>query len=121
VEREGDFFGSPINIAARVSALASGGEVLVTGNTAALAADLEGVIYESRGREALRNIAEPIEIFAAFPIDASSDQLAIDPVCQMAVDPARAVGRLIHDATVYFFCFLSCAAAFAHHPERYVA
>ena len=39
VERNGDYFGSTINVAARVSALAAGGELLVTGQTAALAPD----------------------------------------------------------------------------------
>jgi adenylate cyclase len=43
VEREGDYFGATVNLAARVSGLASGGEVLVTGHTAALAAELGGV------------------------------------------------------------------------------
>ena len=119
VERGGDYFGSTVNVAARVSALAGGGEVLVTGHTAALAPDLEGVFYESRGRQELRNVSEPVEIFAAFPIDRHVDELAIDPVCQMAVDPQRAVGRLVHNQTPYFFCSLTCAAAFAQHPERY--
>src|SRR5262245_44879077 len=121
VERGGDYFGSTVNVAARVSALAAGGEVLVTGTTAALAPDLEGVLYESRGRQALRNVSEPVEIFAVFPLEQHAEQLAIDPVCQMAVDPHRAVGRLIHDETAYFFCSLSCAAAFAGQPERYTA
>ena len=65
VEREGDYFGATVNLAARVSGLASGGEVLLTGHTAALAPELEGVFYESRGREALHNVREPVEIFAA--------------------------------------------------------
>lgn len=120
VAREGDYFGSTVNVAARVSALAAGGEVLVTGTTAALAPDLEGVLYESRGRQALRNVPEPVEIFAVFPLEQHAEQLAIDPVCQMAVDPHRAVGRLLHEETAYFFCSLSCAGAFAQHPERYV-
>jgi class 3 adenylate cyclase/YHS domain-containing protein len=120
VERDGDYFGSTINVAARVSALASGGEVLVTGDTAARAPDLEGVFYESRGRQALKNVSEPVEIFAVFSVDETPDDFAIDPVCQMAVDPGRAVGRLMHDSSPYFFCSLSCAAAFAGNPERYV-
>jgi len=65
VERDGDYFGATVNVAARVSGLASGGEVLLTGHTAALAPDLGGVFYESRGREGLRNVREPVEIFAA--------------------------------------------------------
>jgi class 3 adenylate cyclase len=119
VERAGDYFGGTINVAARVSALASGGEVLVTGETAARAPSLDGVFYESRGRQSLRNVAEPVEIFAAFPLESTRGDLAIDPVCQMAVDPSRAVGRLMHASAPYFFCSLSCAAAFAQNPERY--
>jgi adenylate cyclase len=119
VERNGDYFGSTINVAARVSALAAGGEVLVTGQTAALAPDLEGVLYESRGRQVLRNVAEPVEIFAVVRTDESGDHLVIDPVCQMAVDPERAAGRLLLDEKAYHFCSLTCAAAFAQHPERY--
>jgi len=119
VERAGDYFGATINVAARVSALAGGGEVLVTGHTAALAPDLEGVLYESRGRQVLRNVAEPVEIFAVLRVDERSGHLAVDPVCQMAVDPEHAVGRLLVDEKAHYFCSLTCAAAFAQHPERY--
>ena len=119
VERSGDYFGTTINVAARVSALAAGGEVLVTGQTAALAPDLEGARYESRGRQVLRNVAEPVEIFAVVRVGENADQLAIDPVCQMAVDPDHAVGRLLLDEKTYYFCSLTCAAAFAQHSERY--
>jgi Adenylate and Guanylate cyclase catalytic domain len=54
-----NYFGATVNLAARVSSLASGGEVLVTGSTAALAPDLDGVLYESRGRQILKNVAGP--------------------------------------------------------------
>ena len=86
---------------------------------AALAPDLEGVIYESRGRQVLRNVAEPLEIFAVVRLDETADHLAIDPVCRMAVDPERAVGRLLVDDKAHYFCSLTCAAAFAQHSERY--
>jgi adenylate cyclase len=120
VERNGDYFGTSVNLAARVSALASGGEVLLTGRTAALVPDLEGVLYESRGRQTLRNVAEPLEIFAALRVgEATEGRLPVDPVCRMVVDPDRAVGRLVHDGSTYFFCSLSCAGHFAQHPERF--
>jgi adenylate cyclase len=121
VERDGDYFGAAVNLAARVSALATGGEVLLTGHTAALAPDLEGVLYESRGREVLRNVREPVEIFAAIPrAESGKGRLPVDPVCRMAVDPDRAAGRLMHDGTAYFFCSLACAGEFARDPERFV-
>jgi adenylate cyclase len=119
VERNGDYFGASVNLAARVSALASGGEVL-TGQTAALVPDLEGVLYESRGRQTLRNVAEPIEIFAALRVgEMAEGRLPVDPVCRMVVDPDRAAGRLVHEGSAYFFCSLSCAGEFARQPERF--
>jgi adenylate cyclase len=122
VERKGDYFGASVNLAARVSALASGGEVLLTGQTAALAPDLEGVLYESRGRQTLRNVAEPLEIFAALRVgEAAEGRLPVDPVCRMVVDPDRAAGRLSHDGSTYFFCSLSCAGEFARQPERFTS
>jgi class 3 adenylate cyclase/YHS domain-containing protein len=121
IERDGDYFGAAVNLAARVSGLAAGGEVLVSGSTAALAPDLDGVVYESRGRHALRNVSEPVEIFAALEVGETADRLPVDPVCRMAVDPERAPGRLLHDGSAYFFCSLACAGEFARQPERFVA
>jgi class 3 adenylate cyclase/YHS domain-containing protein len=120
IEREGDYFGAAVNLAARVSGEASGGEVLLTGQTAALAPQLEGVLYEPRGRRELRNVREPVELFAALRAgEAGTHDLPCDPVCRMAVDPERSAGRLSYEDTAYFFCSLVCAAEFARHPERF--
>src|SRR5207248_739221 len=110
IERGGDYFGAAVNLAARVSAAATGGEVLLTAHTAALAPDLNDVLYESRGRHVLRNVREPVELVAAVRHGHTSDRgLAIDPVCRMVVDPDRAAGRLVYEDTAYFFCTLACA------------
>src|SRR5215212_6776818 len=121
IERDGDYFGAAVNLAARVSAAATGGEVLLTGQTAALARNLEGVRYESRGQSALRNIRDPVELVAAVREGETRElRFAIDPVCRMAVDPQHAAGRLVIDDVVYFFCSLECAGAFARQPDRFV-
>ena len=120
IEREGDYFGAAVNLAARVSAAATGGEVLMTAHTAALAPEIPGVLYESRGRQTLRNVREPVELIAAVREGQSTDQgMAIDPVCRMALDPDHAAGRLVYEDTAYFFCTLACAGEFARRPERY--
>jgi adenylate cyclase len=107
---------------ARISGAATGGEVLLTAETAALAPLIEGVLYESRGRQALRNIRDPVEMVAAVRHGHTSDQgLAIDPVCRMAVDPERAAGRLNYNDSTYFFCTLACAGEYARHPERFMS
>ena len=120
IERDGDYFGAAVNLAARVSAAATGGEVLMTAHTAALACDLKGVLYESRGRQTLRNVRDPVELVAAVREGQTTGQgLAVDPVCRMAVDPDHAAGRLVYEDTAYFFCTLSCAGEFARQPERF--
>jgi len=120
VERDGDFFGAAVNLAARVSAQAVAGEVLMTAATAALAADLDEVVYESRGRQQLRNVRDPVELVAAVRVGETARRgLPVDPVCQMAVDPEHAAGRLVYADAAYFFCSLECAGAFARRPEVY--
>jgi adenylate cyclase len=121
IERGGDYFGAAVNLAARVSAVATSGEVLLTASTAALVPEIEGVFYESRGRHELRNVTEPVELFAAVPIgEEARGRLPIDPVCRMAVDPDRAAGRLMYDGAAHFFCSLACAGEFARRPEAFV-
>ncbi|MDP8968312.1 MAG: YHS domain-containing protein [Actinomycetota bacterium] len=120
VERFGDYFGAAVNLAARVSGEAKGGEVLLTASTAALAPDPEGILYDPRGRRELRNIREPVELFAAVRTGGPrSGGLPRDPVCAMAVDPDRSAGRLVYEQTTYFFCSLACAGEFARQPERF--
>ena len=122
VERDGDYFGAAVNLAARVSAAAAGGEVLMTAHTAALASDLEGVLYESRGRQTLRNVRDPVELVAALREGHTTGHgLVVDPVCRMAVDPDHAAGRLVYEDTAYFFCSLGCAGEFARRPDRFTA
>jgi adenylate cyclase len=122
IERDGDYIGASVNLAARVSAAASGSEVLLTAQTAARAPEIDGVLYEARGRQNLRNVRDPVELVAAVREGHISDRgPAIDPVCRMAVDRDRAAGRLNYNDATYFFCTLTCAGEFARHPERFAS
>jgi adenylate cyclase len=131
VERDGDWFGATVNLAARVSGAAAGGEVLLTGASSAAAGAPDGgelgsvhphrnVVLHPRGRRMLRNVGEPVELFeASCELARSRDALPIDPVCRMAVDPEHTAGRLLHEGREYHFCSLQCARKFADAPERY--
>ena len=122
VERAGDWFGATVNLAARVSAAAAGGEALLTAATRDAAGDLAGMELRKRGRWTFRNVAEPVLVYTAVRQGArSSAGLPIDPVCRMAVDPWHSAGRLTHEGVEYCFCSLSCAGAFVQHPARYTA
>lgn len=45
--------------------------------------------------------------------------MALDPVCGMTVEPARAAGRHEHAGTTYYFCSAHCLAKFQVDPDRY--
>jgi adenylate cyclase len=121
VRRDGDYFGTAVNLAARVSGLAAGREVLLTAATGAAAGDVAGVIYEARGRHDVKGISAPVDLVAAVREESHAGAgFAIDPVCKMAVSADRAAGRLMYRDVAYFFCALECAGAFARHPDRYV-
>src|SRR4029453_7430598 len=122
VEREGDWFGSAVNLAARVSAAAAGGEALLTAATRDAAGEVEEVELRERGRWSFRNVAAPVPIYAAVRRGGRrSSGLPIDPVCRMAVDPWHSAGRLTHEGIEYCFCSLGCAGAFARDPNSYTA
>ena len=44
-----------------------------------------------------------------------------DPVCGMAVDPAKAAARAVHDGQTYYFCSRTCQASFEKNPGMYTA
>jgi adenylate cyclase len=120
VERAGDWFGAAVNLAARISAAASGGETLLTATTRNAAGDVAGVELRERGRRAFRNVSTPVQVYVAAQQGArSSAGLPIDPVCRMAVDPWHGAGRLTYEGVEYCFCSLGCAGAFAQAPTSY--
>jgi Cu+-exporting ATPase len=45
---------------------------------------------------------------------------AVDPVCGMTVDPARAAGRFEHAGQTYYFCCRGCLEKFKADPARYL-
>lgn len=119
-EREGDWFGTTVNLAARVAGEAAGGEVLLTDATRAALPRPDRFNFRERGRVQLRNVSEPVLLFGALRRGLVATQdLPVDPVCRMAVDPENAAGSLQYRGTVYVFCSLACAGRFAAEPERY--
>jgi hypothetical protein len=64
---DGSFRGAALNIAARLCALAHGGEVLVSEGTSHLAGRLPGVRYVDRGRAHLKGISDPVRVIRVAP------------------------------------------------------
>jgi adenylate cyclase len=118
VEQDGKYFGSALNIAARVAAHARDGQVLCTAHVASAARGLSDIQWAPLGPVRFKNVADPVEIFE---IAATSPRSPlVDPVCHMHVDGARAPASLPFDGSTYYFCSVECAEAFAKHAQAYV-
>lgn len=119
LERDGSYYGASINLAARVAAQARGSEILATATVAA-AARVMNMRVESLGMSMLRNVREPVELFALHMFEGKS-AYTIDPVCRMKVEPDGAAGYLRHEGTSYWFCSLACVGQFASNPAGFVS
>jgi class 3 adenylate cyclase/YHS domain-containing protein len=118
LEENGRYFGSALNIAARVAAHAHGGQILCTAHVVSALRGLAGVRCASLGPAKFKNVSEPIDLFEVISEDDTG--AVVDPVCHMHVEAATAPARLPFDDTTYFFCSFQCAEAFARHPRAYV-
>ena len=65
VERDGDYYGNTVNLAARLSQAARGGEVLLSEATRDAARRPRPMQLEPRGPQTLRNARDPIVVYAA--------------------------------------------------------
>jgi adenylate cyclase len=119
--REGDWFGSTVNLAARVAALAGGGEVLVTDAVREGAGEVEGVEFLSKGEHRMRNVPSPVPVFAAVRDQAVDVVHHLDPVCRMLVAEGREAGTCRHGDELFHFCSLGCAREFLRDPAAYTA
>jgi YHS domain-containing protein len=46
--------------------------------------------------------------------------MAVDPVCQMTVEPVRAAAQSTYRGQTYYFCAVGCKREFDKEPEKYL-
>jgi predicted ATPase/class 3 adenylate cyclase len=107
-EWDNDYFGSTVNRTARLEAIAHGGQVLLSGATAALVADglPDGVALRDLGQHRLKDLGRPEQVFqlqaaslvAEFPQLASLDNPELPNNLPMIISPF--IGRDLELAEV---------------------
>lgn len=117
IERDGDVFGSTVNLAARTAAQAIPRQVLCTQATAdRLDGDRRAALREL-GSSRLAHIPDPVALYEV--IDRSPAASVLDPVCHMRLDPRHATAWLQLDGH-WHFCSSDCLRAFLDGPHRYL-
>jgi adenylate cyclase len=72
IEEDGDVFGDGVNIAARLEAMAKPGTIFVSGAVVRSADKNRRERFERIGRQHVKNLPQPIEVYAIRPQNASS-------------------------------------------------
>lgn len=113
IRRGGDLFGSTVNIAARMAALASPGQPPATAPVAEVAA-ATGIEVRDLGNVRLRSVADGSALYS-IELAVTADPDWIDPVCKMHA-PYEAYSR---PRSGPWFCSDVCAEAYAKAPDIY--
>jgi class 3 adenylate cyclase/YHS domain-containing protein len=121
IERNGDLFGTTVNIAARLTAHAHVGQLLTTEVIATLVVQRHDLSAVNLGATVLKNITEAVEIYEVKDHTPQPTSQVLDPVCRMYVDADAAPARLPWADRIWHFCSFECAAAFAQNPGRHGA
>jgi adenylate cyclase len=114
LRRANDLFGSTVNVAARIAAFASPGQLLAT-QPVANVATASGIAVRDIGKVALRSIAGHVPLHS-IELAPALDPAWIDPVCKMHA-PFEAYRRSA--PTGPWFCSERCAEAYRRSPETY--
>jgi len=117
--REGDYIGTTVNVAARVTALASPHEFLITDalrRELPLTSEAE---LTSVGPQMLKGISGDVELHLVHHVPKLGR--VADPVCYMLLDVDLAGVTLQWGGRVVVFCSTNCADRFRANPEKYAS
>ncbi|MDQ3146437.1 MAG: YHS domain-containing protein [Actinomycetota bacterium] len=118
--REGDYVGTTVNVAARVTAGAAAHQLLVSANVRTEAAGLGGVTFMPVDTRSLEGISEQVELFSVTPEgEHEPEARTVDPVCGMIIDPESRPVRLEVEGSERVFCSERCLQRFVADPDRY--
>jgi class 3 adenylate cyclase len=115
------YFGTPLNLTARLASYAKPDQILCTERVAQSGGDLPDVEFRALGPVRLKNIAMPVAVFQVMLAHRRRAAILVDPVCRMRVSAKQAPVRVPFGRRTYHFCSLPCARAFAEHLDRYAA
>jgi class 3 adenylate cyclase len=115
--REGDYVGTSVNLAARVTSAAQRNQLLVTDAVRRQLGDLE-VDVVAQGARSLKGLGEGVELFEVRR-PGSRAMKVVDPVCGMELHTDSIEATLTWHGEQVSFCAAACLERFVGDPVRY--
>ena len=119
LEENGRFFGTPLNLAARIGSYAEGCQVLCTREVIDGLDPQAEIPYQTIGKVKFKNVREQVQLYNIPTGCAQGRPVLVDPVCRMIVDSNQIMTMVVHEGKRYFFCSQQCADRFSELPEQY--
>jgi class 3 adenylate cyclase len=82
--RDGDWYGSGVNVAARLCSAAGGGDVLISETTREAAGTLRKVAFGDRELHWLKNVPEPVAAHSAWPRICAGSRRPLQKLARLA-------------------------------------
>jgi adenylate cyclase len=120
LEQDGHFYGTALNVSARVAQHARPAQILCTAAVASALAGDPRFACRPLGAQRFKNMTAPVDIFELAPGAVLRATHTIDPVCRMQVDEDTAPARLPWQGRTWHFCSFDCARLFAERPDDYI-
>lgn len=116
LENEGSYFGTAMNLAARIAANAPRGKILCSKEFIDHLAAIHTVSFGSYAEFKLKNIMQPVLAAELITNElVNSSQMFIDPVCHMQVENPD-LYQFTYNHTTYHFCSEQCREIFISNP-----
>jgi adenylate cyclase len=119
--REGDYFGTTVNLAARVASAGAPGPFLITKDLRDAAGDVADADFASLPPRRLKGIPALIRLIEVRRRTQRRSNREIDPVCGLLLHPDDVATRVIWHGVSFAFCCDDCKQAFVDNPASFVA
>ena len=111
IKRNSRYFGTTVNVAARITSLARSGTVLSTRDFLDALDQKNRLQFEAMGKKNFKNLREPIEVFELASVN--NPHHTIDPVCKMLIRKKETAVAHPYNHQLHF-CNVTCRDIYMH-------
>ncbi len=109
IKKDGDYYGTTINTAARITSVAEKGKILCSVDFKNQLPENHPFIVVNKGKQKFKNLLNPVELFEmSCCIEYMTRKYVIDPVCHMLIKTPDTAKQLEHKDEQHYFCSENC-------------
>jgi class 3 adenylate cyclase/YHS domain-containing protein len=109
VKKDGDYFGTTINTASRITSVAEKGRMVCSADFINQLPEGHPYVVNGKGIHTFKNLMKPVELFEmSCCIEYLTKKYVIDPVCHMLIKTPATAQQFEHHGESYYFCSENC-------------